>query len=210
MCSNTAFTSEGQFGNDCNDTSYSIKPSANDVCGNGVDENCSGSDSICGSTAGNCQKILSNYTIPQGFGSPFNVVVDPGQELTNINCQTNNTVDLNIGIGSVHEYIFNTAYIRRNNIWMTILFRCLRPFRSPGVYAWGRKAHALSSARFRPLPGVGSGQKRVSRRQIPRRKRLGYEKLQGKIHPPGTPEKNNSGTHRRSAKNDVLSGPDRE
>jgi hypothetical protein len=33
---------------DCNDTNANINPNATDVCGNNIDEDCSGSDAICG------------------------------------------------------------------------------------------------------------------------------------------------------------------
>jgi uncharacterized protein (TIGR03790 family) len=42
MCPNTPFQTEGQNGNDCNDTSSTIKPNATEVCSNSLDDNCNG------------------------------------------------------------------------------------------------------------------------------------------------------------------------
>lgn len=36
------------YGGDCNDTNPNINPGKFDICGNGVDEDCTGADSVCG------------------------------------------------------------------------------------------------------------------------------------------------------------------
>lgn len=50
MCPKTVFTGNGRLGDDCNDANAAVHPGATEVCGNGVDEDCSGADLACGCT----------------------------------------------------------------------------------------------------------------------------------------------------------------
>ncbi len=47
-CAGTAPAGYAATATDCDDTSASVNPGGTDVCGNGVDEDCSGSDFACG------------------------------------------------------------------------------------------------------------------------------------------------------------------
>ena len=48
-------------GNDCNDTNSSINPGAFDICGNSIDEDCSGADSVCGALT--CEVTPTDCTL---------------------------------------------------------------------------------------------------------------------------------------------------
>ncbi|MBI5550264.1 MAG: putative metal-binding motif-containing protein [Desulfobacterales bacterium] len=63
---------------DCNDGNASIFPGANDVCGDGVDQDCSGGDEICPPDPNNSDDDNDGFTENQGDCNDSNPAVRPG------------------------------------------------------------------------------------------------------------------------------------
>ena len=60
---------DGFSGNDCNDNNNSISPSKTDVCGNSIDEDCSGSDATCPANTTTTTTTTTTGTTTTGSGS---------------------------------------------------------------------------------------------------------------------------------------------
>ena len=60
---------------DCNDSSSSINPGATDTCGDGIDQDCNGSDSVC---SNNVDDDGDGYTENQGDCNDYNATIYPG------------------------------------------------------------------------------------------------------------------------------------
>lgn len=73
-CSSTAPSGYVSTSTDCNDSSVSIHPGATDVCGDGIDQDCNGSDLSC-STVDN---DLDGFTPNQGDCNDNNASIHPG------------------------------------------------------------------------------------------------------------------------------------
>ena len=79
---NDGFTVEG---GDCNDNDAAINPGAFDICGNGVDENCDGADTVCVTppTPPNPNDVDNDndgYTENQGDCNDADPAINPGSE----------------------------------------------------------------------------------------------------------------------------------
>jgi hypothetical protein len=48
------FAGDGCGGTDCNDGDPAVNPDAEEICGDGIDQDCSGSDEECGKPEGGC------------------------------------------------------------------------------------------------------------------------------------------------------------
>ncbi|MFN8256277.1 MAG: ribosomal protein L7/L12 [Bacteroidales bacterium] len=60
---------------DCNDADASVNPGASEICGDGVDQDCNGSDLECNSANDN---DLDGFTVSQGDCNDFNIGIHPG------------------------------------------------------------------------------------------------------------------------------------
>ena len=117
MCPNTPFTGDGQSGNDCNDSNGSINPGANDICGNSVDEDCSGVDQVCQGIS--CERLSPGSAVPVGFGSPYNFPSNSTELLARANCN-NTQVNMSLGNGSVNQHIYSGAHVWRGGAWQAV------------------------------------------------------------------------------------------
>jgi hypothetical protein len=64
--------------NDCNDNNPAIHPGAEDICGNGVDENCDGKDAVCPPDPKTVDNDKDNFTENQGDCNDKNKNIHPG------------------------------------------------------------------------------------------------------------------------------------
>ena len=67
-------------GTDCNDLNFNINPSAQEICGNGIDEDCSGSDLAC--VPIDCDTDNDGYEVASCGGNDCNdnfAVINPGR-----------------------------------------------------------------------------------------------------------------------------------
>ncbi len=64
---------------DCNDNDIGIHPGANEICGDGIDQNCDGSDLLCAS-AGETDNDGDGYTEKQGDCNDSNAGIHPGAQ----------------------------------------------------------------------------------------------------------------------------------
>jgi len=65
---------------DCNDSSFSINPGAEDICGDGIDQDCSNGDEVCPIDPNDVDNDGDNYTENQGDCNDINSSINPGAE----------------------------------------------------------------------------------------------------------------------------------
>jgi len=66
-----------------------------------------------------CHQSSPSYSIPTGYGSPYNVAQDKSSELLiETTCKTT-TVDVNVGNGSDLQYIYRKGYIYDGSSWQS-------------------------------------------------------------------------------------------
>jgi hypothetical protein len=74
-------------GGDCNENDNSINPGATDICDNGIDEDCSGSDSTCtGSASLNVRVFIEGYYLGGSLMAP--VLYYNGLSLSTTDCDS--------------------------------------------------------------------------------------------------------------------------
>ncbi|MBI5895304.1 MAG: hypothetical protein HZB24_04595 [Desulfobacterales bacterium] len=80
---------------DCNDANRSVYPGANDVCGDGIDQDCSGSDQACAPDPNNTDDDKDGYTENQGDCNDSNAAAHPGavEACNNIDDNCNGQTD---------------------------------------------------------------------------------------------------------------------
>ena len=81
MCHKTLFVSEGQSGDDCNDSNININPGVIELCGDGIDNNCSGGDVVC---PDNISPEINNFEVSLGNSVDINWDVSDDNNLDKI------------------------------------------------------------------------------------------------------------------------------
>lgn len=74
---NDTYDATADGGQDCNDADAGVYPGATEICGDGIDQDCSGSDSVCPEDIDNDE---DGYTENQGDCDDTNWEVNPGTE----------------------------------------------------------------------------------------------------------------------------------